>query len=252
MWLEIEYSPTSLFSLKSSQSTNSGGKSLFSPSPYAIKMALLNAIITYDSLEIAKKRFGLIRDLNISFKLPNNLVVNNCMIRINKVKRNDKQQKEKAKLMKEQGKSEREISLCKKEIDSNNPFGSTIAFREYVYLHGNIKVIIDITNLENDKIDFLKKWFVHINYFGKKGCFFQFISSRISEKIDHQNYSFEFDGKLIPGVLSKMDDMDPEASFDNVNNFSTENALRISRIYNIPIKQVSSSKEYHVYEVLNK
>ena len=225
MWLEIEYSPTSLFSLKSSQSTSSGGKSLFTPSPYAVKMALLNAIITYDSLEIAKSNFEFIRDLNMVFKLPNNLVVNNCMIRI--LKDNDK---------------------VKKEVREIIPFKSTVAFREYVYLHGNIKVSIDISNLENDKIEFLKKWFMHINYFGKKGCFFQFISSKISEKIDHQNYSFEFDGKLTPGVLSKMDDIAPEAVFENVDNYNSKKALRISQIYNIPINQVNSSKEYHVYK----
>ena len=48
MWLEIIYKPTSLFSLKLSSSTNSAGKTLPCPSPYSVKMALLNAIITYE------------------------------------------------------------------------------------------------------------------------------------------------------------------------------------------------------------
>ena len=46
MWLAVSYQPTSLFSLKLSSATNSAGKSLPVPSPYAVKMALLNAIIT--------------------------------------------------------------------------------------------------------------------------------------------------------------------------------------------------------------
>lgn len=226
MWLEIEYSPTSLFSLKSSQTTSSGGKSLFSPSPYAVKMALLNAIITYGSLEEAKEKFKLITDLNLSFGLPNKLVVNNCMIKINKIKHS---------------------SLYTAE----DPFQSTVAFREYIYFNDNIKIFINAEKLEEREIKFLKKWFIHINYFGKKGCFFQFISSKIIETIPDKNYIREFNGELSSGILSKMDDFSPKVSFDEANNYSSKkNSLRVSKIYNIPLRQTSSSKTYHAYEAL--
>ena len=43
MWLIAEYQPVSLFSLKNSLATSSGGKSLLVPTPYAFKMALLDA-----------------------------------------------------------------------------------------------------------------------------------------------------------------------------------------------------------------
>ena len=81
MYLKVDFEPTSLLSIKKSEATNSTGKSLFSPSPYSIKMALLNAIITYDSLNAAKVNFNMIRDLVISFRLPKNIVVNNCFIK---------------------------------------------------------------------------------------------------------------------------------------------------------------------------
>ena len=223
MWLVIEYAPTSLFSLKSSQSTSSGAKSLFVPSPYAVKMALLNAIITYGSLDLGRENFELIRDLKMSFMLPNSLVVNNCMIRIAKLKHSS-------------------------SYSPDNPFQSTVAFREYVYLHNNIKIAINIKHFNIDEINFLKKWFMHINYFGKKGCFFQFVSSTILDNIDDDNYSIEFNGKLTPGILSKMDDIDPKATFENVDNYNNKKAMRKNKVYNIPIREIKSSKEYHVYE----
>jgi len=46
MQFSVKYMPTALFSLKDSNATNSGAKALFLPSPYAIKMAILNQAIT--------------------------------------------------------------------------------------------------------------------------------------------------------------------------------------------------------------
>src|SRR5215813_12546664 len=42
-WLIADYEPISLFSLKSSQATSSVGVSLVIPTPYVIKMALVDA-----------------------------------------------------------------------------------------------------------------------------------------------------------------------------------------------------------------
>ncbi len=150
MWLEVVYRPTTLFSLRQSRATSSGAKSLLTPSPYAVKMALLNAIITYDSIQLAKENFNLIRDLEMRFSLPGKLVVNNCFLKIQKEPHSDK----------------------KKEHPEIN-FQSTVGFREYVYLAGDVKIAFMV---EDNKIkNFLKQWFPLINYFGKRGCFFQFI-----------------------------------------------------------------------------
>jgi hypothetical protein len=43
MWLIADYQPVTLFSLKNSLATSSGGKSLLVPTPCAFKMALLDA-----------------------------------------------------------------------------------------------------------------------------------------------------------------------------------------------------------------
>ena len=212
-----------------SGATNSAGKSLICPSPYSVKMALLNAIITYDSLETAKDNFSFIRDLEMQFCLPNNIVVNNCLIKI--AKDNDK------------------VSPAIKEI---NPFKSTIAFREYVYLCDEIRIAIRINSdtdlFVQDKIDFLQKWFMHINYFGKKGCFFQFISAETIDELS-DDYSKILDNSFPAGIMFPMDDVNKTAQFNNLDNFDSSNkdAKRDKQIYIFRFHQVSSNKNYTFY-----
>ena len=230
MWLEVIYSPTSLFSLKSSSSTNSAGKSLLSPSPYSVKMALLNAIITYQSLEQAKSFFTMIRDLEMLFSLPESLVVNNCLVRI--MKDNDK---------------------VKKEEKLKSPFKTTIAFREYVYLDDDIKIAVKVDRVNQKSkqdVEFLKWWFMHINYFGKKGCFFQYKSAEIVEEIDDTIYCSPIGSAYTPGVYLQMDDIDTKADFDTMNNYSTKKAKRIRRIYAFPCSLKKTSKTYSFYSRL--
>ena len=225
MWLEIIYKPTSLFSLKLSSATNSAGKSLPCPSPYSVKMALLNTIITYDSLETAQENFDLIRDLDLHFCLPETFVVNNCMIRI--LKDNDK------------------VSKILKAI---NPFKSTVAFREYVYLSDEIHIAFDISNISDEEVAFLQKWFARINYFGKRSCFFQFSGFNKKETLPN-NYVKVFDKSFSPGIMFPMDDVDKKAEFKNMDNYDFKaKAKRTEKIYIFPYKQVEANKNYTFFK----
>ena len=225
MWLEIIYKPTSLFSLKLSSATNSAGKSLPGPSPYSVKMALLNTIITYDSLEVAQKNFNLIRDLDLHFCLPETFVINNCMIRI--LKDNDK------------------VPKASKAI---NPFKSTVAFREYVYLSDKIHIAFDISNISDEGVQFLQKWFARINYFGKKGCFFQF-SGFDKKEILSNSYIKVLDKSFPPGIMFPMDDVDKKAEFKNMDNYDFKTkAKRTEKIYIFPYKQVEANKNYTFFK----
>ncbi len=225
MWLEIIYKPTSLFSLKLSSSTNSAGKTLPCPSPYSVKMALLHAIITYDSLETAQENFDLIRDLDLHFCLPETFVVNNCMIRI--LKDNDK------------------VSKILKAI---NPFKSTVAFREYVYLSDEIHIAFDISNISDEEVAFLQKWFARINYFGKRSCFFQFSGFNKKETLPN-NYVKVFDKSFSPGIMFPMDDVDKKAEFKNMDNYDFKTkAKRTEKIYIFPYKQVEANKNYTFFK----
>jgi hypothetical protein len=226
MWLEIIYKPTSLFSLKLSDSTNSAGKSLPCPSPYSVKMALLNSIITYDSLETAKTNFNLIRDLNLLFSLPESFVINSCMIRI--LKDNDK---------------------VSKNLKTIEPFKSTVAFREYVYLTDKISIALDKSNLTDEESQFLQKWFVHINYFGKRGCFFQFSGFSTKETLSN-HYIKILDQSYMPGIMFPMDDVDKRAEFKNMDNYNSQikEAKRTKRIYIFPYRQAEASKNYRFFK----
>lgn len=251
MWLIIKYSPITLFSLKNSSATNSAGKSLLTPSPYSVKMALLNAIITYECLETAKSNFNLIRDLEMLFSVPDSIVVNNCMIKIQKPKRHDISSKEK-KSLKESGMTDEDIKIMLAENIANEPIQDTVAFREYVYLNDDIEIAVNLDMeriLLPNEIQFLKKWFLHINYFGKKGCFFQFQSFEEVEELDESKFCSVISERFKVGVFMHMDDVDREADFEHMNNYnSSQKAKRISSIYSFPVSLKKMSKTYSYYE----
>ncbi len=216
------FKPTSLFSLKDSDSTNSGAKSLFLPSPYAIKMALLNQAISLgDDLEKLKikgsEEFGYIRDTKIMYHLPKEISFckNNSFVKILKPSRNSK------------------------------GFTRTVSFREYIYISHPIEIIFE-TKHEKAK-SYLCKYIHLINYFGKRGCFFQFLEYRSSPS---EPNVFPFEKKsLREGLLQKYDDFG-KVDFENVNNFSTKKTKRVEMILTIPLEKKSSSKAYTHFQII--
>jgi hypothetical protein len=221
MRFSIKYLPTSLFSLKDSNSTNSGAKSLFLPSPYAIKMAILNQAITIggELEELEKKKslhFSFVRDAKVSFYIEADsfFAVNNSFIKILKPARD------------------------------GGGFGQTVAFREYLYLSKPLEIIFEVES--NEQMEYLKKYLHKINYFGKRGCFFQFVE--YMEAPNEANV-LKFNVEKMPfGIMQEYDDFDSKMSFDNVNSFSLSITKRKKEILVIPIKQSSSSKSFSLYK----
>ncbi len=229
----VKYIPTALFSLKDSNATNSGAKSLFLPSPYSIKMAILNQAITIGG-DLAKleakssKEFGYIRDAQITFHLAkgSSFCVNNSFVKILKLKEDKR------------GKNDREAGVI-----FESGFGQTITFREYVFFSHPLEIIFDVEN--EDAKSYLQQYLHKINYFGKRGCFFQFA--------DYSDAPIEANTKLFNaksglfGILQEYDDFDDKATFQNANNFSSANAKRKKQVWVLPLKRVSSSKSYSNY-----
>ncbi len=232
MWLQVIYLPTTLFSLKSSSATNSAGKSLISPSPYSVKMALLNAIITFGSLELItdskEEKFQLIRDLEIRFGLPERIIVNNCFVKIQKAIRSDSQNK---------------------KDNPNLQFQSTVAFREYVYFDGELKIAINIKDMNAQDLEFLKKWLIRINYFGKKGCFFQFLGFNELENLSNEYSTLLTDG-IGSGVMFPMDDVSKhkKVKFENMSNLSSRGAKREQQIHIFPFELKTANKNFTHFE----
>ena len=232
MWWEFVYEPTTMFSLKASEATNAAGKALLCPSPYSVKMSLLNAVCTYDTTETAIQYFDLIKSLKMEFALPEYIVVNNCFLRIMQESRSENRKE-----------------------SPNIMFKSTVAFREYLYLPGEMKIAISSEALkEKQNLDFIRTYLAKINYFGKRGCFFQLksfsdsplteLSNEYSREIIDKNY-FN-DGR--PKVLNKVDDFGAKATFRKVSNFSSEKTERISKIICLPYKIIKSNKNFSLLE----
>ncbi|EYE89418.1 hypothetical protein Q428_02925 [Fervidicella metallireducens AeB] len=206
MWLEVVYRPTSLFSLRKSEATNPAAKTLISPSPYSVKMALINACITFFSLDLALEKFELIRDLEILFNLPQYFCINNSFVKIQKEPK-----------VKENGKA----------------FQPTVAFREYIYYNDTVKIAFKTNNESEEK--FLKLLLMRINYFGKRGSFFQYscYNSYTDELPD--GYCYLFTKESIDDnkkkILIKMDDFSHEAKFENISNYSESKAMRDTKIF---------------------
>ncbi len=217
------FKPTSLFSLKSSNATNSGAKSLFLPSPYSIKMAILNQAITVggelEKLTAKKnKEFGFIRDTKIEYYLPKEsfFTINNSFVKILKPAR------------------------------SGDGFQQTVAFREYIHIDNNIELIFNVENEETK--EYLKQFLYRINYFGKKGCFFQFIN--YSDNPNEANVKPFSTNDFVPGIIEEYDDFASEVNFENVDNYSTKATKRKKLILTLPLDKFSSSKSYSCYKVI--
>lgn len=235
MKFSVIYSPVSLFSLKGSNSTNSGAKSLFLPSPYSIKMAILNQAITIggdlEKLSVKKSQeFAFIRDAEIRYHLfvGSNFCVNNSFVKILKIKEDKRNKKQK-----ESG------------IPFESGFQQTVAFREYIFISHPLEIIFEVKDV--DAMKYLKQYLHKINYFGKRGCFFQFLN--YSDSPNEANVKLFGAKNSISGIIEEYDDFDSTVVFDNVNNFSEKNTKRKKEILSLPLKNIGSSKSFSNYEV---
>jgi hypothetical protein len=219
----VKYQPTALFSLKDSNSTNSGAKSLFLPSPYSIKMALLNQVITVgNELENLNAKnslqFQFIKTAKISFFLENEtgFCVNNTFVKILK--------------------PARDVA----------GFQETVSFREYIHINKPIEIIFEVG--DNLAMEYLKKYLHKINYFGKRGCFFQFLE--YSDSPNQGNVCLFDVKKISSGILQKYDDFDEKVTFEMVDNFSGKTTKRKEEIWVLPLKLQNSSKSFTYYKVI--
>lgn len=211
------YQPTNLFSLKESNSTNSGAKSLLLPSPYSIKMAVFNQAITIDGQEQFEnkksKELSYIRDAKIGYYISGSFCINNCFVTIQSLR--------------------------------DGTYRGKPSFREYIYLSDKIEIIFEVHD-ENAK-SYLQKYLYRINYFGKRGCFFQFVGYNNNPSESNVNV---FDAKNFkPGILQEYDDMPSSAEFKHINNFDSTTIKRSKNILLIPVKNENSSKSYTHFKV---
>src|SRR5690606_35847212 len=90
-WLILLFRPVSLFSLRMTHATNKGGKTLLVPTPYAVKLALIDACFRLFAGEEANQRarqvYELVKGIEIRFRPPAHCVVQNTFIKIKQQER---------------------------------------------------------------------------------------------------------------------------------------------------------------------
>jgi hypothetical protein len=230
-WLIAEYQPTALFSLKPAWATSSGGKSLLVPTPYAVKMALLDAACRTAGVAVAKEAWPWLRDLTVALQLPERVVVTNLFTRILKPSR----------------------TPAKPGTQHAGPLGKTIGFREYVYFAGSLGVALGGTLTDPAS---LEGWLLQINYLGKRGGFVQLLSPPTPAETLPPGFIM-VDGDptqpfLAHGIIQQLDDCDASLTFEKADIYSGKNISlgkeRVLRHIVLPYRLARSSKGFSFYE----
>jgi hypothetical protein len=230
MWLIAEYEAVTLFSLKLSAATSSGGKTLLVPTPYALKMALLDSACRTLGVKNAESIWEQIRDLHVALRPASRVVVTNLFQKILKPYKNPPKEG---------------------TADSFGPFQRTIGYREYAQLVGPMAVALELG--ETQKETFVNL-LLNINYFGKRGGFMQLVAiPRFTEElpsqfVDTKNLQTSFS---IFGTLQVLDDCAPSLSFEKANIYSgvkMKEEDRVRRNVILPYRMTGASKSYSLYE----
>jgi len=203
--LILTYEPIATFELRPSNTTKTGGKTLLCPTPYAIKMAFLDRMIRNNGIVYGESKFSDIRDLTIYLRPPAQVAVNRTF---------------------------QKILRPPKSAKKDPGWIETIAMREFCIQAGTLKLAlmtaIDDLAWERELIETATA----INYFGQKGSFYQLVDYQMNpESLDgFVNLSEEVQGMTL-GFLQRMDDMQADATFADVNVFQKSSGGRKS--YNV-------------------
>lgn len=237
MWYQATYLPISLFSLRQSLSTGSGAKTLLVPTPFALKMALLDAAIRVLGKEQATLLFPTIRDLQIAIQLPSQLVVINSFLKIVRPKKH--------------GPSD--------DLGTGlvTPLGSTIAYREFVSYGGPFG--LSLSGGEGSAVpEELVGLLAQINYFGKRGSFVQLLEPpQIIEQLDEGWTLLTSEQRLFisDGTIQMLDDCGPGLSFERADITSgvriTLGKDRVQRVIVLPCRLMRSSRGFTLYQRIN-
>lgn len=229
-WLTVNYQPVSLFSLKRSDATSMAARSNFVPTPYAVKMALLKVLLesqgyahNRDFETWIKQKFTWIRDLQIHILPPGRLVVNRNGYKLRYYDQTaDKADKTRNTLAIQDG----------------------FVFREWVFMEG----VLQFCCGSNQNLTQLEELFAQINYFGKRGCFFQYLPS-LTQRTTLPLFTSNPENGF---TVQPMDDLGEKTTFAKINPFSKEKSTlekdRLIKPGFLPLKLIATSVRYDLYE----
>lgn len=249
IWQIAVYRPAALFSLKIGIATATAAKSLFLPTPFAIRTALLDAAIRTEGLHRAVSAFEILKGLKIAARPPEAVSVTNLFAKVQKPRRTDKPK----------GKKEEELE--EEATASASAMIKSIAFREYVHLSGDLALAF---SGKEEALAQLRLWLPQVNYFGKRGSFFQLIEMPLATNELNGFYALEgmtmqgnqilspVTGTFPMGIIQLMDDWGESMTFEHLNIYSDEKirvgAERVRNGVILPYRLTRSSKSFSLYE----
>lgn len=197
-WLVAEYEPTALFSLKISSATSTVAKTLIVPTPYAIKMALVDSgfragLSDDECADLLRALVGL--DVRIS--PPANTVVTHTFIKVRQESR---------------------------DPDPLLPYSSTVSYREFVYHSGCWKWAFDLAGANEILAGCLVNLLPHISYIGKRGSFIAFRRMlRVTALGADFTQPVQTTGAWSPpprAHIAPLDDFGPDADMATLSSYS--------------------------------
>lgn len=236
MWYVAEFQPTTLFSLRPANATTSGGKTLITPTPFAVKMALLDVALRIHGHEAGEAWFPRLRDLKVAVRLPEQVMVINTFVKILRPHKNGPKDTFGTGLV--------------------GPMGNTIAYRELVHFGGSLSIAVEDVG-EKGLQPPLEQLFCQIHYLGKRGSFMQFRGCDQRETLDGEftllnpEANKEF---TISGMLQLLDDCGPKMSFSHADVYSDKTLSigkengRLLKPVVLPYRPVRSSKAFTLYQ----
>ena len=203
-WLVAEYQPTSLFSLKISLATSSVAKSLILPTPYSIKMALVDAGFRFglkdaECEELLKALIG----VEIRIALGAHAVVTNTFLKVRQESR---------------------------DSDPLRPYTSTIAYRELVHHDSRWGWAFDLAAADDSTATRIADLTPFVSYIGKRGSFVQFHRAYRKTSLGPEftlalpnatNWSPPPRAHIVP-----LDDFGPQADLAVLSSYSKKPARR--------------------------
>lgn len=237
-WLVAAYQPVTLFSLRMTHATSKGGKTLVVPTPYAIKMALLDVCFrrfpATEALGRARNVFDWIKSRQVQIRPPKHCLVTNTFTKILDWNR-----------------------------DQGDPFRQTIAYREMAFFGGDdLLIAVAADGLNADQRRTLTELFAHINSLGKRGGFVQFTGAELHEGVLPWGFTAaraELTTSQIMGYLltHALDDFgsalcNARDGFDRVSTYGAGTVKlgehRVLTATAIPYKRKTSSRHFTWYE----
>lgn len=190
-WLVLQYRPTSLFSLKTSRATSTVGKTLLVPTPYAIKMAFVDAGLRTGSLADPDAFIKALASTEVRVGVPEEACVTAT---IQKIRQEPKKQ------------------------SAEQPYIPNVAFREVVYFRGLLLVAFE----QSACPPVLAGLAPAVNYLGKRASFVQYECQEIRADLDSTfTLPLNQSGQVPPRChLATLDDFGREANFEALNSFS--------------------------------